>query len=250
MGFLGDIGDMLFGGGKTETSQTQTTSGQTRYTLPEAIPMQQFAEDAFLNMLKNYMGGGGTGQLQTATAGPSLTPQQTGLLEGQTKEFMGGLMNTLEQWRKSAMSRAQQSAIKRGIPLSDIARGQEANVDAQMMQQLAQGYTGAKTRELQGKLDYPMQNLQYLLAANQPYMTMLNQLGMSRLAGQRNVDTTGTMTGSSVASQGSPGLFGALGQIGNLGSSLFGQSGMFGSGGAFAPGGTFSNTTASGWQMR
>ena len=128
------------------------------------------------------------------------TPQQNTLLEGQTANYMQGLQDYLNQWQKGAMSQAQQSAISRGIPLSDIARGQESNVQSQYGRQLAQGYNQAKGQELQNKLQYPMQNLQMMSGLNQqfnnPFLQSLQNIGMSRYGQPMN--TTSTMTPSTL----------------------------------------------------
>ncbi len=202
---------------KTQQQQTSLQNllesaiqqGYTKYALPEATGLQALGERGVAGMLGGYnpagygqIAGATTGLMQNLlkSGGLTPTPEQSALLSGQTQNYMQGLLNQLGQWRKGAMSQAQQSALARGIPLSDIARGMESNVDAQALQSIAQGYNQAKQLELQNRLNLPMQNLQLMSglqqAYNQPYMNLLTQLGTSRLTGPRDVATGGMQAGT------------------------------------------------------
>lgn len=186
-----------------------TSSSKQKNKMMPATPMQAYAESQLLNMLQGYnpyqqqqgfaQQTGNTLQ-DLLKYGMNPTPQQNTLFEGQTANYMQGLQNYLNQWQNGAMSQAQQSALARGIPLSDIARGQEANVNAQYGRQLAQGYNQAKGQELQNKLQYPMQNLQFMAGLNQqfnnPFLQSLQNIGMSRYGQPMN--TTQTMTPSTL----------------------------------------------------
>jgi hypothetical protein len=135
-------------------------------------------------------------------SGMNPTPEQAALIQGQTAQYMKGLQDYLDQAKQRGLSQAQDSAVSRGIPLSDIARGQEANVGAQYLRSLGEGYNQAKLAENQAMLQYPMQNLQLMSELNQQYnnplYNALMSIGMSRLTGPR--DVTGTQAGS-LASQ-------------------------------------------------
>lgn len=266
-GLLGGGGSSSSGGTSGTSSSTSNMSGTEKNMLPGATPLQAFGENQLLKMLMGYNWGsmpqlaGKTNQLFANVlqgGAPTISPQQTQLLEGQTSNFMQGLNQALEQYRKGAMSKAKQDALRRNIPLSDIARGQEANVDAQMMQQLAQGYTTAKGQELQNKLQYPFQNLNYIQGMaglqnqyNQPFLDMLNQFAMSRLQGPRDVTRTGKTT--TQGTQAGSTLSGSSGGIGDIlsgiagGADIFGQVGdilsMFGK----KKNTTTPTTTGSGW---
>lgn len=230
----------IMGGQKKKTSSSQ------KYSLPTATPFQSFAEDSWLRALQGYnpmpgqqqLAGQTTGLLQSLlNSGMNATPEQRALLEGQTSNYMTGLQGYLDDWRQGAMSQAQQSALARGIPVSDIARGREGGVDAMYGQQMAQGYNYAKGQELQNLLQYPLQNLQTMAGLqgqyNNPLMQMLYNTAMSRVQGPQNVTQTQTSGG------GLGGILqGAMGGLGAVGS-LFGGGGAFGSGGAFGTGGRF-----------
>jgi len=255
------------GSGSTPaTVPTSGTSWQTsRQALPSATPMQAYGENALMQMMQGYnpqgqlgLAGQSTGAMSNLFGGaaPQVSPQQQALIQGQTQNFMRGLQQQLEQYAKGAKSGNQQYWQGRGLPGSSMEVGGQSNIDAQMMQQLAQGYTQAKGQELQNLLQYPMQNLQYMQGMgslqqqyNQPFLEMINQLGMSRLQGPRDVTQTGATTGTAVAQQGAStgggimdilgGAKGGLemGQGLNTLISLFGNKGSGGSG----------NTTPSGW---
>lgn len=230
---LGGLSD----GQKQKTSSKQ--SGSTIGKLPEALPFQQTGENYLAQLLAGYgTGGYNPYTSQAGLAGTTsdwmqqllknpyqVDPRQAALLEGQTNEYMTGLIDRLNQWQTGAMSQAQDSAIKRGIPLSDIARGQEANVQAQYGRQLGEGYNQAKMQELQSKLQLPYQNLnlagQLQQQYSSPLMQMLYNVGMSRLHGPRDQYTTGTATGTSGG--GWPGVMQGMGQGLGLVNTLFGQ---------------------------
>jgi len=190
------------GGSKKRESSSGTVDKTQRVTSQwqQANPMQQYGENALLNMLQGYGGAGGyggqqqlagqtTGAMQNLLGGaaPQVSPQQQALIEGQTKNFMQGLQQQLAQYSKGAKSGNQQYWQKRGLPGSSMEQGGRSNIDAQMLQQLGQGYTQAKGRELQNMLQYPQQNLAYMQGMgnlqqqyNLPFLQMLQQLGMSR----------------------------------------------------------------------
>jgi len=150
------------------------SSSSLKNLLPSATTLQSFGENSLMQMLSQYMGGQNMYQA---------TPQQKNLLSKQTDEYMKGLKQEIDNYTKSAVSQAQQSALARGIPLSDIARGMESNVYAKGVDALSQGYNQAKLNELSNLLNYPLQ-------ANQPFMNIIQQLGMSRLEGPRDVYST------------------------------------------------------------
>jgi len=195
------------GGGSKETassdsSQTQQlgmgegysgeqgiSSGATTYNLPDATALQQLGETSLAQLLSNYMSAQGKGG-QTFDA----TPAQKSVLEQQTQNYMQGLQQLVDEYTKSGVSQAQQSALARGIPLSDIARGMESNVYAQGINTLGQGYNQAKTMELQNLLNYPMQTASLSQQLNAPYLDMMYNLGMSRLIGPRDTAISGSQS--------------------------------------------------------
>jgi len=233
MGLFGTIFDDILG-----LDPTSHQSSSTKSKLPTATPFQQTAEGSLLKMLQGYNPMPGQQQLagqttnlmqQLLSSGMNATPEQKALLEGQTSNYMTGLQGYLDDWRQGAMSQAQQSALSRGIPVSDIARGQEANVDAMYGKQMAQGYNYAKGQELQNLLQYPLQNLQTMAGLqgqyNNPLIQMLYNTAMSRIQGPRDTTSTGSARGSELSN---------LGQVMNLGSSAASMFGGGGGGGGFA----------------
>lgn len=238
--------DSLFG-----SSSKSSSKSTTKYALPQATPLQALGESGLTSMLQGWsptgygnLAGATTGLMQGLLgSGLNATPEQKALLQGQTSNFMEGLKQTLNDYRQSAMNRAQHEALSRGIPLSDIARGGEANVDAQVLKQLSQGYTQAKGMELQNMLNLPFQNLgmmsQLQQAYNNPYMNMLNALAMSRLTGPRDVTQTGTSTGTQT-----PSLFSGLEKLAPV--ALTALGGMFGGPAGAAAGAAAGGATAGG----
>lgn len=228
------------GGAFDGGSSPQKYKSSTMPSPPAPTPMQRFSEGQLLAALQ---GGQNPYQVQQGLAnqtsgvlqqllgyGMNATPRQNKLLEGQTTNYMQELQQYLDQARAGNMSRAQQSAINRGIPLSDMARGQEANVDAQYQRSLAQGYNTAKGQELQNKLQYPMQNLSLMSGLQQQYQSPLMQMAydtaMSRYRGPHN--QTSTQTGGGGFLGGLQGAQGALDLMGGL-AKMFGDSdGPFG----------------------
>lgn len=220
----------LAGGQKQKTSSKQ--SGAVTQSLPSALPFQKTAEGYLDNLFTGYgtsgynpyttqsqLAGTTSNWLQQLLANPyQVAPQQQAILDEQTKRYMTGLTDQLTDWRTGAMSRTQDQAIARNIPRSDIARGMEANVEAQYGKQLASGYNQAMGQQLERELTLPQQNLNTAATLAQAYQNplfqMLYNVGMSRLQGPRDQQTTGTATGTSGG--GWPGVMQGAGQGLNL----------------------------------
>lgn len=237
----GPVGGALGSGigsglGGSFDSNTNKSTSSTQSSLPAPTKLQKAGENQLFNALntgynpylQNQQFAGQTGNMLSRFLNYGLagTPEQNSLLEGQTANYLKGLTDLLNQQRQSSMSQAQQSAIARGIPYSDIARGQEANVDAGINRQIAQGYNQAKGQELQNKLNMPMQNIQAMAGLNQgfnaPLQQLLSTIGMSRYNGPYNQTTTQI---TPLQQQNPLGLL----------NSLAGSGGMFASGGLFGP---------------
>ena len=239
MGLFGDISKAVGGIGstigglfssqdKTSSKSKTNESQQYQYGLAPATQFQEYAEPALLNLFNQYNQGGQAGLANQTTNlmqqllgyGMNATPQQNALFEGQTSEFMKGLLNQLGTYQKGAMSQATQSGLARGLGQSDIARGMEANVYGQGQNLLSQGYTQAKMQELANKLQYPMQNLQMMAGLqqmyNQPLLATLLGSGTQRQPVQMGQTGASTTQSSSTATS-TPSPFDIMGKVAKIG---------------------------------